>query len=512
MAMKRLIRFEKVSFSYDEANLHSLNQISFDVLAGEVLVFTGVSGCGKSTILKLINGIIPQFQKGNLTGKITFDTDLGAHEDIRERSMNIGTIFQNPRSQFFSMNTRNEMAFLLENYQQEPSFINTRIDLVAQEFELEFLLDRNLFACSGGEKQLIACASVAVGNQSLILLDEPSSNLDVQAMCKLASQIKRWKNEGKTVIIAEHRLSYLTEIMDRLIIVEQGKIAYQFGSNQFSQLTSDTCHELHIRELFKSESTQTNKKSNTYQQDRLRFEHFNFQYQNQSFPSLELDDFSIDDHQIIALVGKNGSGKSTFARCLCGLEKKQKSILRDKKSTLKAKDRINQFFLVMQDVNHQLFFESVFDEILMSMPTKDENRVDHYLMQLDLYDYKDRHPLSLSGGQKQRVVIACALASERPYLIFDEPTSGLDYRQMMNVVKILQSLVERERTIFLITHDDELIKECADSLLQFEKGKIKRKLLSVSEISKNINSIFEEMEERNGNNYPKRKGQYTTAI
>ena len=175
---------------------------------------------------------------------------------------------------------------------------------------------------------------------------------------------------------------------------------------------------------------------------------------------------------ITAVIGNNGAGKSTFVRCLCGLEKKCRGTVEINGELRKRQRCLSNCYLVMQDVNHQLFTESVLDEVLISMKHPNEETACAILRSLDLYDFKDTHPMALSGGQKQRTAIAGALASEKQIIVFDEPTSGLDYRHMKEVAENLRKLSALGKTLFIVTHDPELIAECCNYFVFIEKGKV----------------------------------------
>ena len=171
------------------------------------------------------------------------------------------------------------------------------------------------------------------------------------------------------------------------------------------------------------------------------------------------------------LIGANGAGKSTFSRCFCGLEKRCGEIVWNGKK-YRPKDRLNTCYMVMQEVNHQLFTESVLDEVLISMEEENQERAEEILNRLDLLAFKDRHPMSLSGGQKQRVAIASAIASKRSILFFDEPTSGLDYKHMKEVANVLKQVRDTGITLYVITHDLELLLDCCTDIVHFENGSI----------------------------------------
>ena len=182
-------------------------------------------------------------------------------------------------------------------------------------------------------------------------------------------------------------------------------------------------------------------------------------------------DCEIPTNRIVGIIGNNGAGKSTFSRCFCGLEKRCGEIVWNGKK-YRPKDRLNTCYMVMQEVNHQLFTESVLDEVLISMEEANQKRAEEILSRLDLLDFKDRHPMSLSGGQKQRVAIASVIASKRSILFFDEPTSGLDYRHMKEVANVLRQVRDAGITVYVITHDLELILDCCTDIIHFEDGSI----------------------------------------
>ena len=198
---------------------------------------------------------------------------------------------------------------------------------------------------------------------------------------------------------------------------------------------------------------------------------FNFAYKGGK-QILHIDNCTIPANRIVGIIGNNGAGKSTFSRCLCGLEKKCGEIIWNGKK-YRPKDRLNTCYMVMQEVNHQLFTESVLDEVMISMTEENSAKAEEMLKNLDLTTYKDRHPMSLSGGQKQRVAIASAIASNRQLMIFDEPTSGLDYKHMKEVASVLRQLSNAGISLYIITHDIELVAECCTDIIHFESGTIK---------------------------------------
>ena len=232
-----MVVLENISFSYNTVE-HSAGvyDINLEILSGQVVILCGASGCGKTTITRLINGLSPAYYPGELKGKILIDGIDSSELTLYELSQKIGSVFQNPRSQFFSVDSTGEIAFGCENTGVSREEIYKRIGRITKDLNMEYLLDRDTFALSGGEKQKIACASVAAMLPEIFILDEPSSNLDLHTISDLKEVIRNWKKQGKTVIIAEHRLYYLMELADRVIYMKDGRIANDLSIDEFKKI------------------------------------------------------------------------------------------------------------------------------------------------------------------------------------------------------------------------------------------------------------------------------------
>ena len=450
----------------------SLRGVNLSVAEGEFLLLTGGSGCGKTTILRLINGLIPNFFEGNLEGSVTVDGFDVSHAELYDTAKSVSTVFQNPRSQFFNVDTTSELAFACENQGMAESEILCRIDNTVNELHLQPLMNRSLFDLSGGQKQKIACASVAVTGNKIILLDEPSANLDLRTIDELASLLKKWKSEGKTIIVAEHRISYLWDLADRTVVLKDGQIVQELSRAQMDKISEEELHDLGLRSAHKYchpelvSGSHSQEMLNQVQHDGsdesfLTLQNFRYKYKN-GYLALNIPQMQIPIGKITAITGNNGDGKTTLLNCLCGLGRRSKGTLLYKGKAYNRRQRQKLIFLVMQDVNHQLFTESILDEVLISQAEENEEEAHRILATLDLDQFADRHPQSLSGGQKQRVAVASAIASGRDIMLFDEPTSGLDYTHMLQIGEILRSLKEQGKTVIVVTHDRELIKECCD--------------------------------------------------
>ena len=463
------ITLKNVSFSYteslDDAVIKNLN---FEIKSGECVVLVGESGCGKTTISKLINGLIPLYQSGTMAGDVLLSDKNTADMTLAEISRHVGSVFQNPRSQFFNIDTDSEIAFGCENLGMDPEEIRERVNRVVKEFHIEHLVGRNIFHLSGGEKQKIACASVSATDPEIFVLDEPSANLDLKSVADLADIIRFWKSRGKTVVVVEHRIHYLREIADRICYVKDGCIAHEWTPAELEAKGPEYAASLGLRcvnlDQLKTLPSVIASREAVKQSpaEALTFRDLHFAY-NRNFPVLDIPVLSLPRNQITAIIGHNGAGKSTLAQVLCGL----RGTWRQKRKTRKY-----GAYLIMQDVNHQLFTESVLDEILLGMNPQDENAALEILERLNLKEYASCHPMALSGGQKQRVAIGSGVSSGREIVVFDEPTSGLDYRQMLAVSANLQKLAATGKTLLVITHDPEFILNCCDNVIRMEHGNI----------------------------------------
>ena len=389
-------------------------------------------------------------------------------EELYTIAEKVGSVFQNPRSQFFCLDTTSEVAFGCENMGLPEDEIKQRIAKVTRELKMENLMGRNIFKLSGGEKQRVACASVSAMQPEIFVLDEPTSNMDLDAIEELKKTLLFWKKQGKTIVIAEHRLYWLKYICDRVIYMEEGHIVSDLPMKTFVTFSEDRIKAMGLRGLSLSQPEFPEKPEKSGKT--ITFKNYHFNYEKEEV--LHMSDVTVPAESIIAVTGHNGAGKSTFLRCLCGLEKKFKghTVLDD--ANLSGRQMLKNCYMVMQDVNHQLFCETVEEEIQLGMAEEKADKVSDLLRELDLAGFRERHPMSLSGGQKQRVAIASAVLAEKSVLIFDEPTSGLDYKHMRQTAGLFQRLKERKKTMFIITHDPELIVMCCTHVLHIEHGEV----------------------------------------
>lgn len=476
-----MVEISNVNFQYENAEQGALHDVSLQIKPGECVLLCGESGCGKTTITRLINGLIPHFYEGNLSGEVKVAGLSVKEEELYTIAGKVGSVFQNPRSQFFCLDTTSELAFGCENMGLPVEEIEKRMAGVTEALKLQKLLARNIFELSGGEKQRIACASVSAMLPEVFVLDEPTSNLDMDAIEELKHTLQLWKAQGKTIVIAEHRLYWLKEVCDRVICLKEGRIVFDIPMKEFAAFSEEKMHEFGLRgmtmqrlklpeKVGETPGSVPSRQAETESTASLKLLNYRLSFDKKEV--LHMADEEIPTGSIIAVTGHNGAGKSTFLRCLCGLEKKFKGRTLYRGKELDRKKMLKECYMVMQDVNHQLFCETVSDEIRLGMVEKREEDVQKVLEKLDLSQVAERHPMSLSGGQKQRVAIASSILADKSILIFDEPTSGLDYKHMEQTAALFRELKDENRTLFIITHDPELIVRCCTHILHLEQGSV----------------------------------------
>lgn len=469
-----MIEIQNVSFTYNQADAPSLAGINLSVREGECVLFCGKSGCGKTTMTRLMNGMIPDFYDGTLDGQIRINDIDPVRCSMYEISKVVGTVFQNPRTQFYTMNTTSEIAFGCENHGWPPEQIRARVLQVASDLHIGELLDRNIFELSGGEKQKIAFASVYALNPDIYLLDEPSSNLDCFSIRELQTILELLKKQGKTILLAEHRTWYLEHLVDRAIFMEQGKIVREYSMRELADLSVQERIETGIRPVRLADFTMP-RKAPLSSEHTLLLQNIRFAYRKQA--ALHIDHAVFHGGRIIAIIGKNGAGKSTYVSVLCGILKNQKGTVYLDDTAVPAKKRLCVSYMVMQEVNHQLFADSVEEEIVLGVKEPSEERLKEVLLQMDIAELKERHPMTLSGGQKQRVAVGAAVFCGKSILVFDEPTSGLDFSHMMQTASLLKQLKSQNAYIFVITHDYEFIMSACDEVIEIENGILKSSYL-----------------------------------
>ena len=488
-AARARLAIRGVSYSYPGGR-PVLDDVDMDVTPGALTLVCGASGSGKSTVLRLLNGLIPNFHEGELSGRVLIDDEDVSSAPIERSGLRTATVFQNPASQFFTTTVADELAFAPQNYRVEAGEIRRRRAGALEELGIEDLTDRDLRTLSGGQVQKVACAQALAQRTPVILLDEPTSNLDPRAIDDVRATIGRLKAAGRTLVVAEHRVYFLRGLVDEAVIMGQGRVVHRMAGEELWRIDDVRRRRLGLRTLERPRldlcpariaalaghadrrvddgtsdgvERSTPPIAGTVQVDPdempgeegeggLRIE--NLKVERGGRLILDIPELTFPAGAITGVMGANGIGKTTLARAVCGLQRTQ----RGARVTYGGKElAAGQAFLVMQDVHRQLFTESVSQEA--GLPQ---------LERLDLADLADRHPLSLSGGQKQRLVIATAIDQGTRVLILDEPTSGVDHRHLVAIAAELRDLAREGRVVIVISHDVEFLNECADRVIEIE--------------------------------------------
>lgn len=488
-----MIDLKNLTFTYDGQTAGKISDINLQILPGECVLLCGRSGCGKTTLTRMINGLIPSFFSGDLKGEALLNEENLTEMPMYALAEQIGSVFQNPRTQFFNVDSESEIAFGIENQALPPEELKQRVEKTVGDLHIRHLCGRSIFALSGGEKQKIAFASVYAMNPAVYLLDEPSSNLDMEAIEELRSHLSMIKKQGKTILIAEHRLYYLMDLADRIVYLDEGKIKGIYTAQELMQLSGlHASLGLRCMDLGSVRPLKNFPKSGPAA---LELADVTLCYKKETV--LSHIDLQVSRGEVVAVTGHNGAGKTTFARALCGLHKETSGQFLWEGSLVDRVERRNLSYMVMQDVGYQLFAESVEKECAFGIKKPDAVQAEKTLQKFGLEPFSHCHPNTLSGGQKQRLAVAVSMVCGKEILVFDEPTSGLDYDSMTQVAALMEQLAERGSIVFVVTHDYELVCQACTRILRFDQGRLQTDLTAGSENEDEIRACFDLPEAEN---------------
>ncbi|SHH82635.1 energy-coupling factor transport system ATP-binding protein [Sporobacter termitidis DSM 10068] len=459
-----------------------VENINLSVNAGECILLCGRSGCGKTTITKLINGLIPHYFAGELSGSVKVGSLDAFQTPMYQLAEKVGSVFQNPRTQFFNIDVDSEIAFGIENEAVRPDELHQRLDATIDTLKIKPLQGRNIFELSGGEKQKIAFASVYAMNPDVYLLDEPSSNLDMASIYDLKAYLQLLKQQRKTILIAEHRLYYLMDVADRIVYLSEGKIEAIHTPESFCALSGNTRKSMGLRAV---DLRCVHPKDKPRREHSVLLEVKDVALHYKKRPIVKNITLKAAKGEIIGVVGCNGTGKTTFLRTLCGLHKDYTGAFLWSGKQQNGKDRMKRSYMVMQDVNYELFADSVGAECSFGIKNPDMELVEKTLSELELIPFREKHPNTLSGGQKQRVAVAVSMICGKELLVFDEPTSGLDFDSMQQVAALIQKLAA-DKIIFVVTHDYEFICQVCSRIIHFGQGQMTGGIVVSEENEKQI--------------------------
>ncbi len=481
---------EDVSFRYRDRKGTAINHISFEAHPGEILLIAGASGCGKTTLVRTINGLIPRSYKGELTGLVhVFGEDTSGWK-LSQISQRVGTVLQDPERQILGTKVLHEVAFGLENLNLPREEIYERVDEALQLLKITHLRDRETFLLSGGEKQKVALAGVMAMRPRILLLDEPLASLDPASAQDSLDMVRKLADEGMTVLMVEHRVEDVLRIHpDRVMFLSDGMIRYLGALPGLSKAVN--YHEVKlpaedIVERAKKDPAPPQlyilpgaRELTRAEKPLVRFEDVSFGYDT-GVEVLHGINLEIKRGDVIAVLGPNGAGKTTFVKHAIGLLKPRHGHVyvegRDTRDATVAQIASTLGY-VFQSPSHMLFAPTVHEELAFG-PTnlkhpKDaiDKEVKQALNIVNLSDKEQDPPLALSFGQQKRVSIAAILAMQSRILVMDEPTAGQDYQNYMNFMDAILQLPGFEAVMF-ITHDVDLAVIYANRVLMIADGQL----------------------------------------
>ena len=477
------VQLEGVSYTYPGAAEPTLRSVSLEVPAGQCVVATGPSGCGKTTLSRLVNGLVPHVYAGEVTGRVLVGGTEVAAWTPDELGVRVGSVFQNPRSQFVNLDVASEIAFGCENLGLPRAEVIERVEEAAAALGIRPLLDRSIEELSGGQKQAVILASALAMRPAVFVLDEPTASLDTASMMRLAEVVAALKAQGKTVIVSEHRLWWLHGVADRVVLMEEGTVVGDWDAASYGALPRAERAALGMRawtvaemeeemaarvEVAPAASVEGSPAPATgaAAAEGLAAQSLTVAFRRNP-PVLEGLSLAVAPGRVLGIVGRNGAGKTTLLRCLSGLTRERVGSVALDGRALAARERPGTVHLVMQEPGYQLFADSARAELRLP-----DAEADELLAAFGLAACAERHPLSLSGGERQRLAIAAGIAQGARALVLDEPTSGLDRANMERVAAALRRVAAAGVAVALVTHDYEFLCAVCDEVAEVESGRV----------------------------------------
>ncbi len=508
-----MIELIGITYHYPDQERPALRAVSFKVPAGEFLLVVGPSGAGKSTLLRCLNGLVPHFHGGMIRGQV-----LVAGRDpvvLGPRGMSdvVGFVFQDPEAEFVTQRVEDELAFAMENHNFPQTTMRRRVEEVLDQLSIGHLRHRRVETLSGGERQRVAIGSVLTLQPSVLVLDEPTSQLDPQAAEEVLTTLQKLNEDlGLTIVISEHRLERVAQYADRVCylpgpghppiigtprqVLTQAELApplVKLGREldwkpvpltikEGRPFAADLLHSLDTEEPLTGKDWSQKVTDTTIQSDSASFPLpvINAQqvwYRYNGTEALRGVSFQVQRGELVALMGRNGSGKSTLLKNLVGLLRPQQGTIRvlnrdvQEASLTEMTQRVG---FVPQNPGRLLFNETLADELAFTCRAHQVplGNADQLLDQLRLTDLLHVYPRDLSTGERQRAALAAILVARPEILLLDEPTRGLDYAHKEQLAALLKELRHEQVTVVMATHDVELVAHCADRVVILGEGQL----------------------------------------
>ena len=537
-----MIKIEGLTFYYGDSEKPALKDVNLQIGDGEFVLVTGPSGCGKSSLCRCFNGLIPHFYGGRIAGSVRVrGMDVLKHT-TRELAATVGMVFQDPENQLVSTDVEREIAFGLENLGIPRDVMAKRVEESLDTLGISALRRRQVHELSGGEKQKVVIASVLALHPDILVLDEPTSELDPKGAEEVLSIVQRLNDElGITVVLVEHRLDRVVHLVDRLIVLDGGMVVAD-GNPRAVLANGDMTGAgvgvppiVRMVQGLRSRGVDIDDVPLTVKEGRamlkgvlkgvgetkepraekpkgkplVEIERLWYAYP-QGITAIRDVSLRVCEGELVAVMGRNASGKTTLVKHVNGLLKPAKGRVRvcgidTKVATVSELSRKVGF--IFQNPNDHIFANTVEDEvsfILRNMELDDEDikgRVDEVLQMFRLTEYRGHYPRSLSGGERQRIALASVLVAKPQVLILDEPTRGMEYRLKSELMNFLNGYRERGNAVVLVTHDVETVAEYADRVVLLSEGRVivdgdKREVLSRALFfSPQINRLVQAFEE-----------------
>ena len=492
-----MLSIKNVSYCYAGRNIPTLTNISIDINKREMILIAGRTGCGKSTLIKVINGLLLGNGGGKFSGEVTskgFDILTLTPEEM---GLLVGTVYQSPDDQLFAMTVEDEVGFVLENHGIDSEIIKAEVTSTLKRVGLAGFEKRSIHALSGGQRQRLALASVLINKPQILILDEPVSQMNPVGVKEFLGLLKELNEvDGITIIVVEHRVHELAKYFPRLVVMYEGKIIYDGDINKawgkvgdeikyglrepqnvklcrklsLSKLTNEADEVISLisRECCVDSKKYENRLEEPAHKGVLVAKDVSYAYPGAKQNTLHNVDFTVYQGETVALMGSNGTGKSTLLNLIAGLTE-----LTSGELTLlsgNVADNAHKLGFLRQDPDLMLLADTVTSEIHWHNKNTDESQIIELMKRLDLSDKAKDFPLALSKGQRLRVVLAALLARQPKLLLLDEPTTGQDQQSMLDIKNIISEYTETGGTVLFCTHDVELAAEIADRVFLMVNG------------------------------------------